>query len=132
MTLIPVYVSEIAQDRLRGTLGSFLVLSANTGALCMYIAGAFLDYQTTPKCMLLVSTAFVTLFLVFPETPIFLLRNGKMKEAEESLKFLRGFKKSENLSGDGVLEFQKMIKKVDDDARKARASKLSGLRKYSC
>ena len=112
-------------------MGSFFILSANLGALLIYAAGDVLDYYSTPKIMLLFSVGFIILFSFFPETPVYLLRNGKIDEAEKSLKFLRGLKKFEALSDDVYDEFQKMQKKTIDDSTKTEGSKLSALRKLS-
>lgn len=98
--------------------------------LLMYLAGSVFNYYTTPKVMLLLPVTFITLFSIFPETPIYLLRNDKIKEAERALKFLRGLQTRDALSGDVNTEIQKMIRKVNDDAAKARCSNLSGLRKF--
>ena len=96
----------------------------------MYLAGSIFDYYTTPKLMLLLPVLFLTLFSCFPETPIYLLRNDKKEAAEKSLKFLRGFKARDESSEDVICEFQKMIRKVNEDAKKARSLNMNGLRKF--
>lgn len=96
----------------------------------MYIAGNFFDYFTTPKVMLALPVTFFILFSIFPETPIYLLRNEKSREAERSLIFLRGFKQCDILTEDVRCELQNMIRKVNSDAeRKQNSSSLNGLRK---
>lgn len=97
----------------------------------MYIAGNVFDYFTTPKVMLALPVTFFLLFSMFPETPIYLLRNGKSHKAERSLKFLRGLKARDVLTGDIKGELQSMIRKVNIDAEQKRGSNLSGLRKKS-
>lgn len=99
--------------------------------LLMYIAGNVFSYFTTPKVMLALPIAFIILFYFFPETPIYLIRLGKMQEAEMSLKFLRGYKARDELSEDLRNELEKMIRKVNDDVRNKLNSKLSGLRKLN-
>lgn len=83
--------------------------------LLIFIAGNIFDYSTAPKVMLLLPTIFVLLIALLPETPIYLLRNGKSKSAELSLKFLRGLSERETISQDVNLELQKMITKVNRD-----------------
>lgn len=97
----------------------------------MYIAGNFFDYYTTPKVMLLLPISFFFLFSMFPETPIYLIRNEKIHDAERSLIFLRGLKARDFLTEDLKYELQKMIRKVNSDAEHKRNSKLSGLRMKS-
>lgn len=122
-----MYVAEISQDNIRGSLGSFFILSTNLGMLLIYIAGNIFDYSTTPKVMLLLPTVFLLLISFFPETPSYLLRKGETKRAEASLRFLRGCRKRDETIADVVnLELQKMIRKVNNDTIQ-RGSKLSEL-----
>jgi MFS family permease len=129
-TLIPLYIAEISQDKIRGSLGSFFVLSTNLGMLLIYIAGKVFDYHTTPKIMLLLPLAFFVLFSFFPETPIYLLRNNKKHQAEKSLKFLRGIRQQDVASDDVINELNKMITKVENDAIKKRGSNLNELSEF--
>lgn len=83
--------------------------------LMIYIAGSILNYSTTPKIMLLLPATFLVLIYFFPETPVYLLRNSRSKEAEASLKFLRGYKR-DAVADDVNIEIQKMIRKINIDA----------------
>lgn len=117
-----MYVAEISQDKIRGSLGSFFILSTNFGMLLIFAAGNILDYHTTPKVMLILPVSFVALFSFFPDTPIYLLRNNRNKEAERSLKFLRGCNRRDDATDDVRIELQKMIRKVECDAVNKRES----------
>lgn len=64
-------------------------VSFNTGILIGYIFGTFLGYSTVPYVMFVLPTLFVFLFVFMPNTPQHLLRNGKIDEAETSLRFYR-------------------------------------------
>lgn len=121
-TLVQLYVTEISQDSVRGSLGSFFILSCNFGMLLMYVAGNVFDYFLTPKLMIILPISFVILFSFFPETPIYLLRNNKIQEAEKSLKYLRGSDKEEAMNDDVKFELETMIRKVKEDASKKRGS----------
>lgn len=127
-SLIPLFITEISQDKIRGSLGSFFIVSANMGALLIYVTGATLDYYTTPKMMLLFSIAFIVSLSFLPETPIHLLRTDKIEKAEESLKFYRGIKKDEALSEEVTHELHRLTKKIVDDSAAANASSSSALR----
>lgn len=59
------------------------------GVLAGYIGGTYLDYATNPWVMLTVPLIFVCLFAFMPETPQYLLRNNRLKEAERSIRFYR-------------------------------------------
>lgn len=133
MTLAPLYVSEISQDHIRGSLGSFFILATNFGMLLVYTAGDFFNYYTTPKIMLLLPLTFFVLFAFFPETPSYLLRHNKIKEAESSLKFLRCCKQSDEMPEDVRYELQQMIRKADESMLNNRGSLISELGKiYNC
>jgi MFS family permease len=91
--LVPLYVSEISEDKVRGTLGSLFIFSLNLGTLLMFIAGSYLSYSLVPKLMLMVPITFILTFLFMHETPQYLIKRGKIEQAESSLKFLRGCSK---------------------------------------
>lgn len=88
--VVPLYISEMAHERVRGTLGSCVQLMVVIGIMGAYLTGLFLDW----RWLAITSSIPPTLMLVFmcfmPETPRFLLSQGKRREAEEALRFLRG------------------------------------------
>jgi MFS family permease len=129
LVLIPLYVTEVSEDHIRGSLGSFFILSNNLGMLLIYIAGTIFDYYTTPKVMLTLPVAFTLLFSFFPETPVYLLRYKKHDEAERSLKFLRRINKTNGLTELAADDLQKMIREVNSDEDSKRSSNLNELSK---
>ncbi|KAF3695332.1 Solute carrier family 2, facilitated glucose transporter member 8 Glucose transporter type 8 [Channa argus] len=88
--VVPLYISEMAHERVRGTLGSCVQLMVVLGILGAYVGGLLVDWRwlaicgSIPPALLLVSMCFM------PETPRFLLSKGKRHEAEAALRFLRG------------------------------------------
>lgn len=88
--LVPLYISEIADDSSRGILGSFFILAVNFGTLLMFVAGNYLSYSLTPQLMIALPIIFALTFAFLPETPQHLLKRGKSKQAENALMFLRG------------------------------------------
>lgn len=111
--ILPLFVAEIAEDSVRGTLGSLLVLSCNIGILIAFILGNYLSYHIQAIILALVPVLFCIAFSFFPETPQYLMTMGKEEvkitnfyfecmaleqindfhfvdqEAEESLRFYR-------------------------------------------
>ncbi|CAH0717818.1 unnamed protein product, partial [Brenthis ino] len=85
----PLYIKEISEDSIRGTLGSLVVLSQNLGNLLVYILGEYLCYQATLWICLAVPLIHLLLFPAMPETPSFLLKSGKVEEARSALAWLR-------------------------------------------
>ncbi|XP_054272960.1 facilitated trehalose transporter Tret1-like [Macrosteles quadrilineatus] len=89
-TAVPMYVAEIAEDEVRGALGSMLAFFLCSGFLLPYTIGPYVSYNllilaslVSPIVCLVVFTA------LMPETPYFLLQEGRDAEALKSLSWLR-------------------------------------------
>lgn len=76
--MVPLFLSEIASDRVRGVLGSTLVLTANMGILLAFVLGNYCDYTMTPKVVIALTVLFVILFSFFPESPSFLMKQNQI------------------------------------------------------
>lgn len=72
--IVPGYISEIADDEFRGTLGSTLVFSCNLGLFVAYIFGGYVEYLTIPWLLIPVTLAFLFLFARVPDSPTFLAK----------------------------------------------------------
>jgi len=85
-----VYISEISMPGIRGCLSAMLKVLGHVGVLLSYIAGTYLNWR---QSALLVAVAPSMLFLgtlFIPETPSYLVLNGRDDEAASSLQWLRG------------------------------------------
>ncbi|XP_055594226.1 facilitated trehalose transporter Tret1-like [Uranotaenia lowii] len=89
--LVPLYVSEISEDSIRGSLGSFFILFINVGTLVSFVIGTYLSYHITSYILIFLPILFLLCFIRLPETPSHLIRCNKLESAEASLKFLRGY-----------------------------------------
>ncbi|XP_069687042.1 facilitated trehalose transporter Tret1-2 homolog [Periplaneta americana] len=85
-----LYISEIAEDNVRGALGSYLILFANAGTLFSFALGSYVSYYTFAYVATLVPILYLLGFIWLPETPTFLVTRGKYTEAKRSLEWLRG------------------------------------------
>lgn len=85
-----LYVSETAQDTVRGALGSYLTLFTNAGVLFAYIIGSYVSYYTFAYTAIVIPVMYVVGLIWLPETPNYLVNRGKYTEAERSLRWLRG------------------------------------------
>lgn len=86
--LTPMFIAEIADDRIRGTLASSIVFSCNLGILGMFILGTFVSYRVYSAVFIVLPvTFFFALWLFIPETPQRLIALNKLAEAEKSLQF---------------------------------------------
>ncbi|KAM9361058.1 solute carrier family 2, facilitated glucose transporter member 8 [Symphorus nematophorus] len=88
--VVPLYISEMAHERVRGFLGSCVQLTVVLGIMGVYLAGLFVDWRWLAICSSIPPTLLMVCMCFMPETPRFLLSQGKRREAEEALRFLRG------------------------------------------
>lgn len=92
----PMYISEIAPAQKRGMLVSYNQFAITTGILLAYAIDYFLlDISGSWRYMLAVPAIFSVLFLLllfisFPESPRWLIANGKSGEAADVLKNIGG------------------------------------------
>ncbi|XP_051858948.1 facilitated trehalose transporter Tret1-2 homolog isoform X5 [Drosophila albomicans] len=137
-TVIPVYITELAQDRLRSTLGMIFALNLGAGILLINILGYFMHYITVAWILIVIPLAFLVCFSFNPESPQYLAQHNKEK-AERSLRYYRGI----SSSGDANEEFQQELSRLckseeekpgkpqlcwhDFTTRKARKAYLIGL-----
>ncbi|KAG4079717.1 hypothetical protein HA402_004422 [Bradysia odoriphaga] len=89
----PVYLLEIADDRVRGLLGASLIINENLGVLLGYVLGGFCHYSVLPAFAIGLNVLFVVCFVWFPETPAFLLKQDKISKSEKSIQFYRNVRK---------------------------------------
>lgn len=79
--LVPLYVSEIASDGIRGMLGSLLVFLLNGGILFGYIFGSLLSYTVFSIVCLVFPFIYIALFAFVPESPEYLIRRNRLADA---------------------------------------------------
>lgn len=92
--VVPMYLSEVAPTEVRGTLSSLNQLMITFGILFAYVVNSLLAEAEAWRWMLglAVVPALVLLFgmLTRPETPRFLVRQGREEEARTVLERTRG------------------------------------------
>ncbi|XP_035444808.1 facilitated trehalose transporter Tret1 isoform X1 [Spodoptera frugiperda] len=86
----PAYTSEIAQDSIRGTLGSYFQLMITIGILFAYVVGGYASVFVFNILCTCIPIIFGVVFFFMPESPNFLVVKGKHDEAREALVRLRG------------------------------------------
>uniref|UniRef100_A0A8C6ZWT9 Solute carrier family 2 member 6 n=1 Tax=Nothoprocta perdicaria TaxID=30464 RepID=A0A8C6ZWT9_NOTPE len=87
---IPVYISEISHPGVRGLLGACPQIMAVLGSLVLYALGLVLDWRWLAVAGEVPVLAMITLLCFMPNSPRFLLSQGKEDEALASLCWLRG------------------------------------------
>nr|CAD7202865.1 unnamed protein product [Timema douglasi] len=85
----PIYVDEIAEDEVRGTLGIYVELMITVGILWSFIIGSYSPYMWFSISSAVIPVIFFGAFMFMPESPIHLLAAGHEMKAEEALKWLR-------------------------------------------
>lgn len=74
--IIPTYISEISDDRVRGTLGSTVVFACNLGLFFAYVCGEYVDYLTIPWLMIPGTLVFIVCFIKVPDSPTFFAKRN--------------------------------------------------------
>lgn len=87
---IPIYNNEIAQNEVRGMIGSFFHVMINVGILFVYAIGYALKVRVYSLISFIVAMVITSTLFVVPESPVYLVKRGKFAAAEKALKWLRG------------------------------------------
>lgn len=86
----PAYTSEIAQDSIRGELGTYFQLMITIGILFSYSVGSYTSVLTFNLLCTCIPIIFGIIFFFMPESPSFLVVKGRHEEARQALIRLRG------------------------------------------
>lgn len=73
------FQKNICLFSVRGVLGSITILSSNMGVLIVFATGGYCDYFTTPKFSIILAALFGVLFTYFPDSPIALAKQNRLK-----------------------------------------------------
>ncbi|XP_068624981.1 facilitated trehalose transporter Tret1-like [Battus philenor] len=117
--VLPIYLKEISDIDLRGALGSLLILNRNIGYLASYIFADLLAVTTVLWIGFLVPTVVFFIFLLMPETPEFLVKQGKVDEARNVLAWLRGVKTIDHTLEADIDNIVKAEKQTQADSKSA-------------
>lgn len=116
-TVLPMYIGEISDDEVRGSLGSFMQLFIVIGLLFSYVLGPYLPVQLFNIILLVPPAAFLAIFLFFiPESPYYLVQIDDIDGAEESLVKLRAKSKND------VQKELETIKSLVEEAQQNKAN----------
>ncbi|XP_053673559.1 facilitated trehalose transporter Tret1-like [Anopheles nili] len=90
LRIVPLFIADIADCRIRGMLGSLLPVCLNLGTVLAFVLGTFVHFSTFPLVALALPVFFGFTICLIPETPPCLLRALRNERAERSLMFYRG------------------------------------------
>lgn len=86
----PMYTSEIAENEIRGSLGTFFQLMVTVGILFSYAVGSGVNVMVLSIICGCIPLVFGAVFVFMPETPFYLIQNNKTESAIKSIGWLRG------------------------------------------
>ncbi|XP_020837633.1 solute carrier family 2, facilitated glucose transporter member 6 isoform X1 [Phascolarctos cinereus] len=111
---IPVYVSEISHPGVRGALGATPQIMAVFGSLLLYALGLKMPWRWLAVAGEVPVFVMMVLLCFMPNSPRFLLSQGKEEEALKALAWLRG----------NDTDFQREFQQIQNSVQK-QSSRLS-------
>lgn len=106
--VVPVYIAEISDKKIRGGLCASFSVICNTGIFLEFVLAEYLDFRHAAVLVGIVSVVFMIGFFYMPESPQYLLSKKRIDEAEVAFKFLRGLKADEKLLEHSESDFNSM------------------------
>lgn len=88
--ILPLYLGEIAVDRIRSALGCAMQLSLSLGFMVPYAVGPYVSPTWLAVVLAMCSAVYAAASLVLPESPYLLLLRGDADAASAALQWLRG------------------------------------------
>ncbi|CAK1591361.1 unnamed protein product [Parnassius mnemosyne] len=92
LLVVPLYISEICQESIRGTMTSAAMVFYGIGMLVSYLMGGYLAYDTMNYSCLSMTVLGVVFLVLMKESPMHLMSKGLEKEAARSIAYYRGVK----------------------------------------
>ncbi|ERL89380.1 hypothetical protein D910_06751, partial [Dendroctonus ponderosae] len=89
-TVLPMYIGEISDPKIRDFLTSTIAIAAITGTLFINVIGSFLDIFMSSLICCLIPLIHMMAFALVPESPYYYIKKGNFEAAKQSLQVLRG------------------------------------------
>lgn len=87
-TVVPMYLGEIADPKIRGTLVASISITTTVGLLLINIIGSYMTIRNTALVTAVVPLLHFASFYFMPESPYYLLMKQKVDKAKISLQIL--------------------------------------------
>lgn len=87
-----MYLAEIADKDIRGTLSVGTRFMFNLGALLVTAVGPFMSYQTLNSSLVILPVCYFVACWWIPESPYYYLKEGRTHDAGKTLTKLRSYK----------------------------------------
>jgi Sugar (and other) transporter len=85
-----MFISEIAEVSVRGTLGAFFQLHLTIGILFIYVVGSYTDWVTLSAICAVFPVLLIIAMCFVKDSPTYLVKRGQRIEAGLALKFFWG------------------------------------------
>ncbi|XP_054263936.1 facilitated trehalose transporter Tret1-like isoform X1 [Macrosteles quadrilineatus] len=89
LTVTPVYLAEIAEASIRGSVLLSITVTWFAGTLAQFCIGTYLSYNVSAAVNLIPPLAYCVLFSFLPESPYYLMMKKEDKKAAKSLSWFR-------------------------------------------
>ncbi|XP_018321664.1 facilitated trehalose transporter Tret1-like [Agrilus planipennis] len=86
---LPIYIAEIADESIRGFLGTFFYINMHVGILIIYFIAPFTSIVISSSVGIACVILQVVTFSFMPETPYYHINKGNQKAALNSLQIFR-------------------------------------------
>ncbi|OXA56451.1 Facilitated trehalose transporter Tret1-2 [Folsomia candida] len=86
----PIFTGEVTDAGIRGAVGSTFDMMISLGILFIYVVGTFVSWRVQALICSVVPVVIFLLMLVVPESPVYLVKKGRMSEGAEALMRYRG------------------------------------------
>lgn len=106
--VVPVYIAEISDKKIRGALCAQFSVICNTGIFLEFVLAEYMDFRNAAVLITIVSVVFMAGFVFMPDSPQYLISRKKLEEAEIAYKFFRGLTASDHLSENFLEDFISM------------------------
>ncbi|CAG9861691.1 unnamed protein product [Phyllotreta striolata] len=120
-TVACLYAAEVSEDHNRGKFGCYFGILNQIGHLFGFIIGPFFSMRYFTLIITSPLLIFLVIFMIMPETPMYLLAKGREDECKIALRKLRSNKSEEEIESD--------LKQLKENQRKQseRAGKITDL-----
>ncbi|XP_072379115.1 facilitated trehalose transporter Tret1-like [Diabrotica undecimpunctata] len=88
-TILPLYIGEVAEPKVRGVLGSLFSFVFIIGIFLINSVGSYVSIHTAALIFLVLPVIFVFIFFKMPESPYFHIMKSDFNKAEKCLQVLR-------------------------------------------
>ncbi|KAJ8954670.1 hypothetical protein NQ318_011361 [Aromia moschata] len=85
----PMYVAEIADQKIRGFLSSIIYIMMLLGCLVVYCVGPFLPFYVSPIIGGTVAALELLTFSFMPESPHYLVSKNRIEQAKKSIEYFK-------------------------------------------